>query len=393
MQWHTVEEIIAEFGLASTLRLEDIRRELKAKLLQLSNETDADGSDTDDFRRLVAALACIDQISRANVLPAIRSGFSLTETADVGQERSAFRQEQAAVWSEFRNNLKRRYAVPKITSAGVASLLTLLFAFIGNMKSHPLYEQIHSSIASSVAESYQQEFMDKYGQLRETFSELQQSINNAYPRRHPVAMIDEYLVSSFETDTVKLDSIIAILSRVDVTDDSIPAVPGDSSRVMSLRFRSVASDMRIQAAGLRDFLVFLDQYPSREAHRRISLYTLGLVVLAVGVFLIQWAREQSDQRWIEYLLTEDGLIHPYSSFCGRRTDPRTLTYSELRELIVQKPVARPLQILLGSQVTKVGVDHVAELLVSKFIQRGVATKLEQKGIQEAFILHCHQTEA
>lgn len=145
--WASPDEIVREFGLTSPPNdLEKIKDELKAKLAELHPDRSggqfAIASDKERYLRLNKAIGFVElhaqsagTLVRVSEIPAI---VTAVQQALAPSKESQTVRARAEFLADFRQDITKHYAVPKVTSGFLAAICGAIFTFIGQLRDHPL---------------------------------------------------------------------------------------------------------------------------------------------------------------------------------------------------------------------------------------------------------------
>jgi hypothetical protein len=113
-----------------------------------------------------------------------------------------------------------------------------------------------------------------------------------------------------------------------------------------------------------------------------------LIVLFCLVFLVTWARERSDERWVEYLSSDQGLQFVFERICA---DPRIMarnpprfTLGELTAEISKKDVQAILSPIFGRRLDIRYLGQLSTLMMGRLADKKVIKHLDSMTIESWF---------
>ncbi|HXI22416.1 MAG TPA: hypothetical protein VNG71_00970 [Pyrinomonadaceae bacterium] len=365
----------------------------------------------------------------------------------------------------FKSYLKGKYALPKITSALVATVCLLLFSLLGSFRQNPLYKSVislyledgASAWAHSQAVILRAELTDL--ESRETFSRLsvgmlrdlrltkEADVDSVYrvyvsafpflssrdvgtktleglyakvrpgqfdkelkSQQSPTDEIDEeletgvHIFESTEPDflrgikakSAKLNKQLAsdatALNSIDPKNPTLKTVKTDLNKFLTATQESLASfDASVKSSE--------EQVPRQKnaelnrADGRILRRLAALTALACGVFLFLWIRERSDERWVDFLSTDQGAEAILTRLCEDRTiverQPPGFSLTEFTKIVATKDVPKMMLPIAGSLDFK-RLGDISHTLIDKLSRRKVIKERDTPSIQKWFDLQISQ---
>lgn len=374
----------------------------------------ADDGQRSEFQQVQQVLERFDrEVALSTQMIPIQHVSSLVEVLAKAQAMSLAnaRSNEASAMERFHRLLKRKYALPKITSALVASLCLALITLSGNFKGSPFYRiavdyyaaeekawmtgeiKKRSSkigrgeydVAHRVA-SYNSEYGGRIGwnfRRPERLSDASDVRMSIFIEEYtsPLRPIDLYsteqtaLFKSFEHLNAGL--IKDITSRMDHIRTLSPETEGLAKKeieALSELMREI-NLVNEEITETRDWLVEAKRATVNKAewliHKRLALLT----ILACGVFLLAWFRERSDESWIAYVSSDEGLEAVVSRLSSDEAinsrEPARFTTAEFTEALGTKDVPTLLVPILGRRLDSRHLGQVSASLLAKLKDRNV----------------------
>jgi len=301
--------------------------------------------------------------------------------------------------------VRRRYLLPKVTSGILATLCTILYSLLGNLENHPLYRDV-AKVFSHKAE------IDSV-MLRRTVAlsntgdfVLLVYANNSdgvFPvpefRHAPVTDINSFLaledsfaqtIQTFARRQIVSPSQVQLRRRranpepkyhyYGVANDSLDMMQDwlqveDEARLYQKKVHALADDYAVALAD--------DRAAVRQKISRIVASLTGLLALAC---VAVWLRERSDQDWIDFVGTDEGLVVVFvrlrAMLEGKENQTRDrFSLVDLAELIATKAHSPFTSVLLGSRVGAQAAQQLAPNIVERLIARGVVSRHPGKDVQ------------
>src|SRR5262245_34587574 len=122
--------------------------------------------------------------------------------------------------------------------------------------------------------------------------------------------------------------------------------------------------------------------PTAQARvdQEISVCLFGIMILCIVVFVALWLREQSNNRWITYLLTDDGLHFAFSTILTTRTSSIQFSSKDFNTAIRQKPCLKLLRPIFGTHLDLGQIAPISDLLLKKLVDRKLIIPLPKRDV-------------
>jgi hypothetical protein len=430
-----------------------------------------DSKQRKDFQHLMELLEKFDkETSSSSQMVPLQQVSNLMELLAKQQVLAAanIASNQVLATDKYRRYVKRKYALPKITSAIFASLCIALISLLGNFKNNPLYK-----VAISYYTAYDQyKVADKLNEdAKDLFKVWDHIIDRAYvfPELRGGAIpivrreysgkessyseynnIDLDLFSSTEPVLLKRlgqytsdlnNKIPALLNkdqselvkrlRAAWNDDEIRRRWNDKEIPRRLEERGsdseylfkaleeiretkedaqaeekakayvikLQNDVTYLANSVKDLESFVAQSKAEVLDRGDKLIVRNLAVVAVLasiLFGIIWLRERSDESWIDFLSSDEGLEAALARLYDdkqimSRVPPR-FTLSEFVKAISLKEIPKLLHPLLGTRLNTKQLGQISTVLLDKLETRKIIEKSDTPTIQPWFEIKAKQAE-
>lgn len=352
------------------------------------------------------------------------------------------------ITDQYKNRIRRRYALPKITSALVAAVCFALFSLVGSFRQSPLYKFAFSLY---VKDSGNDVYQWGKGQTETLTRQLDDLID-----RHTFAQ-DE--ISKLQSPAVKSES-----SSVDSSDEPFPSLydeysrqrrfaeinasqglPGNRNRGFNLNLldsdepsflretKSVSARLTTDVAAsitrlgsinplgtdakkrkaslvvflteLQDSLATFDvEVKSSEEdlsrHKRAVINEIDgrlllrlaiLTGLACLVFLLLWIRERSDERWVDFLSSEEGAELVLDRLCANSNimarQPPGFSLTEFTKVVGAKDVPMVLSPFVGSTLDLKRLGQISSFLLDRLKDKKVVSERKTSALRSWFDVH------
>jgi len=125
-----------------------------------------------------------------------------------------------------------------------------------------------------------------------------------------------------------------------------------------------------------------------SAEKDILLGLAVVTVFACCAFIVIWFRERSDQRWVEFVSSDEGLELVFTRLCtdkeiASRTPPK-FQLSEFTQILAKKDVPRYLATALGEHLDGKELSQVASSLIARLKETKVINQVKAPTIQQWF---------
>lgn len=403
-----------------------------------------DEAQADSFRKIKDLLERLDaQGTVSSQLIPIQHIVAIVDVLSKLQatNTTAPEQKQLDVSARYKKHLRRKYALPKITSALVAGLCFALFSLLGNFRQNPLYrasvdvyaEDSQANVVkwaksrTDVLEGRLEGLSDRTSFADAEISRLRESgrtkepvaynfsstledryrheDSNRDPRPEDKQSLEEsseLSVSLFETTepdflrNVKLHS--TELGKY--VGASLTTLAGINSKEVAQKNRKeelniflqdtqssiAAFDSSVKSA--EDQLARQKAWAIIYADKRILRRLAILMVLACSVFALLWARERSDERWVEFLSTDEGVesvlsrLSVNSNIMAR--NPPGFSLSEFTKIVGTKDVPLILAPVIGARLDVKRLGEVSTLILEKLKSKNVVSERRTSALQTWF---------
>jgi hypothetical protein len=108
---------------------------------------------------------------------------------------------------------------------------------------------------------------------------------------------------------------------------------------------------------------------------------LAFFVLA---YLLLWGRERSDERWLEFLSSEDGMDFVFRRFCSNRRrrsrDQAIFSAREFTKAISAKDVKPIMAPFVGRRLDVKPLGQISAFLLNRLKEKGVIEEIESPTI-------------
>jgi hypothetical protein len=418
MPWASLADIVYEFELKSSPDDSDgIRRELLQRLANVHpDKTGTEGTFSSDqqrevFLKLQSAVEFLDRVQNQskqvvplNQIPAIIEAAvrSVTPTtaAEVGK---------LDILAECRRRLRRHNAVPKITSATIAGICVILFGFLNTFKASRLYELLTAPFARSRLVAVAQENHDL---IRYRFkSWCAEAVNDSEAGRFFVGTTlyrycTRRIVFTADGESMFTAGDTVIVSAPKQAKDRTVYTP-DTLHLSSAvfledvinglsRFDTLSSNTRqgapstalISARLLLETLTSVRQTALLSVERDFARTVFATLILTSLFFVWVWTREQSDERWVDHLVSDAGLIETLTRLCRRPPVDGITRFSDwdLAQLMSTRPTGHIVTRMLGSRLKQEDMAAVVDLIIEKLLSRKVVMLDSRADIHRWFVI-------
>ena len=247
-------------------------------------------------------------------------------------------------------SIKQKYYFPKVTSGLLATAVVFIFAFLGNFSNHPIYKQLEEPRT----ESHFRNITDNL------INHLERSaIKNKYLKKDSVySENDHILLFNALKSLTTLDGTL-LNNKIKVFRDSYilikPSLEGNS----------------VFNAELNIFLDNLSSYRILAKNKTLEEFSIILItslIILCTLFTIVWLHEKSEERWIEYITTDEGannvLLELYSKI---KTNKFT------KKEFVRNIEKRNAHLL---------INNIADVLLNKLQKRNVIKPIEKPSLHQ-----------
>jgi hypothetical protein len=431
----------------------ELRKEIKERLAPLHPDSNPDGHFADDqqeedFHRLVGLLKRIDKETRASTQLAVTNAHELSGPVSSAAEPSVVSVPPRLIETP-RLHTRRMYAVPRITAALLVPVIAGLIAFIGDFKNNPLYQNVVDYL---IEEDKANASRWLTVQAEELFKVRSQIVGRAlvFPelgvisRGAPDKKLLKIYVNVFSPEephilrdlkqkAADLEGRISTLRTKDTSalagelrkaarkepwirglydeyagEKRLPAgenpmsVSPEEASPEQLRgqeeFTKWYLDKLQSDAGMfsyrveatqRDFLS-LKETMIGDANWVITKILLVFLVIFVLAYILLWGRERSDERWLEYLSSEDGMDFVFRRFCSNRRrrsrDPAIFSAREFTRAISAKDVKPIMAPFVGRRLDVKPLGQISAFLLDKLKEKGLIEEVESSTISTQYKL-------
>jgi hypothetical protein len=458
--------------------VEEIRDEVVARLASLHPDKTggqfADEEQQNDFQHVKQLLERIDQeASMSMQLVPLHQITNLIELIARTQAANSSKttSDKIEAKEEYRRYSKRKYALPKITSAIFASLCFVLISVIGNFKTNPLYRSITNYFTSEQRYEYSRAISDtlnaelkdwsniveratafrdlRGGLIEITPDEVTEGGNNGSRVREALgatsvpeiniqldlfSTADIPLIKQLQQQTSDLNTKLSTLINKD------PNVLFEELRKSDSFIQYISNEIKSNPgprADTRERMVELILTPSKEkvpeyikewrleyvkryvADLQIQVNTLAysfkrlessipeirnklieesdlaivkglslLIVLASVSFVMLWLRERSDERWLEYISSNEGIEHVFLRICEDKKImsrvPPKFSLSEFTQAVSTKELPKIWSELLGKRLDAKHLGQISTALINNLKDRKVIAPITSPTVQSWF---------
>jgi hypothetical protein len=356
------------------------------------------------------------------------------------------RSDNAAAAEDYRRHLKRKYAFPKITSALFAALCFALFSLLGNFKANHFYRRavdyyVQDSKANIIGDMYKRtrDITSKWYGISASYGNTSQLIEDFKSGEFTSEELrDEIVKDDFFHDENKNTKEIAelesirelvvedvaknMVTDIDLFSSSEPAFLASlkqksdfltkrmladveslrSSNPKSRSGSNIKSTLMTRVGYYQESVSSLDGLAKRtedwlskektraleQADGRIFRRLVLLTLLACTAFVLVWIRERSDEKWVEYLSSDEGLEVVLARLCANeavmsRTSPQ-FSLSEFTKAIGTKDTPQGLSFILGKYLDTKHLGQVSKLALNRLKERKVIAEIDVQTIQPWF---------
>jgi hypothetical protein len=371
-----------------------------------------------------------------------------------------------AITDRYRQQARRKYALPKITSAILASVCFALISLLGNLRNNPLYRSTINYLTTANRQALFElvnvdaaDVFSQWNALRLELVEIpdlsgtpriadSRELRRYWDSRSPIR-VD--LFSSDDPPMLKnLDLAISDvnnkLSAQLNKDSKILIQQVTNARNQRMRRRSYLYSTLSDPEGYKTFRDSEDDRPIEErlwnsidkqvseakenrvneetaktffatlqaeafsisgsnkelesgfADRKITILQKGesiifrdlvvLIVLSCILFAIMWARERSDERWVEYLSSDQGLQFVFRRICSEQRvmtrQPPRFTLAELTTEISRKEIQAIFRPILGRHLDIKYLSQLSALIVGRLIDKKVIKVIDSRTFESWF---------
>jgi hypothetical protein len=365
MRWTTVRQLVSELGLkADPTDIRAVEQELQGLRLELHPDRNGGTFEdaahearyyaVDEALRFVQssghALVAIEQLAPALALLRELQGFSTGSRVAPAPTHDEIIQAAS-------RRLHRHYALPRITSATLAAIFTVLIGWNSTVEESPLMRPMALIALGSVD-------YEIYSDTESLEARLRIGIRSGDAESSPDNWRGHRLVFEAKSVANLLTARANDLrpSQTQTTSNVEVATPGE------VTLRNAASQLEL----------FADAYDrALNIRERLQSQLTLLLTLAIAItacwFVVVWLREASDVRWLEFLGTEQGVraifqkLTETAAFSGRDAFHR----SDVDRAVSEKAIPLIAQGLLGRFLPIQHVEPMSGMILEKLIARKV----------------------
>jgi hypothetical protein len=360
---------------------------------------------------------------------------------------------QIEVSDRYKTYLKRKYALPKITSAIVAALCFALFSLLGNFRQNPLYrsavdlyaQDSSANILKGTRKSaknlaawwldldYRTRFakreisiFQRTGSTRDPeyyvsgMHTAQDDYSRLADRRNQETMTGEIdsliernltdinLFESTEPDFLfelkansaqlakDLTSTVATLNSLNPKNTSAQDYKASLGTFLNEIQKSLTgfdSDIKASESQLTKQKTKAINQADGRILRRLALLTIS----ACLAFVLLWMRERSDERWVEFLSSEQGVelvltrLSANSNIMTR--EPPAFSLGEFTEIVRTKDVPAMLSPIVGNRLDVKQLGQISGFLLDKLKNKKVISERTTSALQTWFDVNVDQDAA
>jgi hypothetical protein len=352
----------------------------------------------------------------------------------------------AAPTEDYRRHLKRKYAFPKLTSALFATLCFALFSLLGNFKGNHFYRRavdyyVQDSKANIIAgmDKRTWDITSKWYGISASYGNTARLIEDfksgelSNDELHEAIVRDNFFrdenkhtneLVEFEDikDVVNTDVVNNMITDIDLFSATEPAFLASIKQKSDFLTKRMLADVESlrssnpknrSGSGMKSSLItrvgyyqesvssldglvkttedWLSKEKARaleQADGRIFRRLALLTILACSAFVLVWIRERSDEKWVEFLSSDEGLEVVLARLCANETvrsrpSPQ-FSLSEFTKAMGTKDTPRGLSFILGKYLDVKHLGQVSKLALNRLKERKVIAEIDVPTIQPWF---------
>jgi hypothetical protein len=376
--WNSFEEISRYLGVEDlsgdppALRSE-LRKRVAAAHPDSFGGTFKDEQHASEYHRLEAALRFVDSQAETALVP-----FGKMQLV-VANMVKALEQWNAAKEQEFKKAIKasaiefsrRKVLFPRISSATLLTICSVLLAFPGQFIEHPFAQRLFSSYKSEFSAQRYRDKADLRKQYRDALNPS--SIYSVTPASTPSATVLGVDATPSATQGPAPTS-----SKLPISEQSPFLYDND---IENRTLLEAARDFRLGSAP-KDFdalEVILNEQRNRYLKDKVVDVCLSLFLLCAVALLWTWLREHKIRSGVEHLTSEDALHVVFEELVGAHEISRTFGFRDLlsrvrRGIAGAPPLPAPL------------AEQIATGLIERLLKRNAIKRTTAKSLEECFVL-------
>jgi hypothetical protein len=383
MKWDNLREIGDYFELPPELEtVQEIRRELRKQLLDVHPDkwggVFPDRVTEDRYHQLTSALEYLDsEPPRGTALARMEDLNALLVTLE-----GRAHEQRVTAETQTHRLIRQRYAIPKITSATFAAVTMFVFTLLGSFERHPMYQSIHDGFSRRAR--IEARTLDVADSIKNQYFNLSGELYRWAARRDSLG----------PRLLVWLDSIPEVGSQGDSAEVALTTLHSSISFVL----RHMNGDVLAHESPSRQWVFDLVELQDRANEARyeykrarvadeqrirvkIQLLIMLCLVGSISAFLATWLRERSDERWIDFIGTEDGLGYVFRHLEAQsmKTASQHVTIGHITILLERKQVSKLLGILVGTHLDPLAARKLAPSVLERLLSYGAMTKEPTSG--------------
>jgi hypothetical protein len=447
MRFTSIEQIIKTLHLnCDATDLAALRKELRARRAAIHPDRLSDHrqseSEQEEWRVLDDAVEFIESLNsettamvRLDDLQRITDIVS-SSLAVIQKPYVDNRQEKAVERS--RRSIQRKYIFPKLTTGALAGILGVTLTIIATIQSSSLFfvplEDVHLRLPTSSLVSVGEEvlklrsdvesYLDKYTpSARSRKANSQPSAVERFRHDYPPPVVPSWFGVDFGynrpdsshyryggrysyddeapapmAEEVAVSQLFQLESEVDRYTQAVPDLIPDSQTTL-IAIRKYGSSLRQFLESLQSSVTAayraraIEKSKIEDSRKRQAVEILWVLFGSTSlIFTFVWLRERSDQRWVEFLASDDlaieislkrlaasvdGILNEES--CPFRKD-------KFAAVVSRKDSPRFLKPVLGRGLDPARAAGVVTALLEGMIQRGLIRRLPEEGLIEWYSL-------